>query len=47
MRISEVSKRSGVAPTALRYYESIGLIAPGRTRNGYRDYDAAVLGGST
>ncbi|MBD8534632.1 MerR family transcriptional regulator [Plantibacter sp. CFBP 13570] len=44
MRISEVSKRTGVAPTALRYYESIGLIAPGRTRNGYRDYDPAVLG---
>ncbi|WP_426737525.1 MerR family transcriptional regulator [Plantibacter sp. 2H11-2] len=44
MRISEVSQRSGVAPTALRYYESIGLITPGRTRNGYRDYDTAVLG---
>ncbi|KQQ51363.1 MerR family transcriptional regulator [Plantibacter sp. Leaf314] len=44
MRISEVSKRTGVAPTALRYYESIGLIAPGRTLSGYRDYDTAVLG---
>ena len=43
MRISEVSKRSGIPATALRYYESIGLIAPSRTANGYRDYDADVL----
>lgn len=43
MRISEVSRRSGVSTTALRYYESIGLIAPERTSNGYRDYDTAVL----
>ncbi|MCJ1709371.1 MULTISPECIES: MerR family transcriptional regulator [Microbacteriaceae] len=43
MRISDVSKRSGVSATALRYYESIGLITPGRSSNGYRDYDADVL----
>lgn len=43
MRISDVSKRSGVSATALRYYESIGLITPGRSGNGYRDYDADVL----
>lgn len=43
MRISDVSKRSGVPATALRYYESIGLITPARSRNGYRDYDADVL----
>jgi len=43
VRISDVSKRSGISTTALRYYESIGLITPGRSGNGYRDYDADVL----
>jgi MerR family copper efflux transcriptional regulator len=43
VRISEVSKLSGVSATALRYYESIGLIGSGRSANGYRDYDADVL----
>ncbi|MDJ0311749.1 MerR family transcriptional regulator [Arthrobacter sp. H35-D1] len=43
MRISEVTKRSGVTTTALRYYESIGLISPRRATNGYREYDSDVL----
>ncbi len=43
MRISEVSKRSGVSATALRYYESIGLITPRRSSNGYRVFDVDVL----
>lgn len=43
MRISEVTKHSGVTTTALRYYESIGLIKPRRASNGYRDYDSDVL----
>lgn len=43
MRISEVSRRSGVPATALRYYETIGLIAARRASNGYRDYDEGVL----
>lgn len=43
MRISEVSRRSGVSASALRYYESIGLISPHRSRNGYRYYDPEVL----
>ncbi|MBS3178790.1 MerR family DNA-binding transcriptional regulator [Pseudoclavibacter sp. Marseille-Q4354] len=34
MRISEVSKRSGISATALRYYESIGLVTPHRSSNG-------------
>lgn len=32
-----------MSATALRYYESIGLITSGRSSNGYRDYDADVL----
>ena len=43
MRISEVSRRSGVPSTALRYYESVGLIDASREPNGYRSYDDAVL----
>lgn len=43
MRISEVSARSGVPPTTLRYYESLGLIDSERSENGYRDYQAQVL----
>ncbi|MGV0108951.1 MerR family transcriptional regulator [Arthrobacter sp. CP30] len=43
MRISAVSQRSGVTTTALRYYESIGLITSRRALNGYRDYDSEVL----
>ena len=44
MRISEVSRRSGVPATALRYYETVGLITARRASNGYRDYDENVLG---
>ncbi|MFI1990613.1 MerR family transcriptional regulator [Actinoplanes sp. NPDC020271] len=38
MRISELSRRTGVSPRALRYYEEQGLLAPGRSRGGYREY---------
>lgn len=38
--ISEAAERSGFAPSALRYYERIGLLPPpGRTESGYRVYD--------
>ena len=39
VRISEASRRTGVAATTLRYYESLGLIGSRRLENGYRDYD--------
>ncbi|MET7289359.1 MerR family DNA-binding transcriptional regulator [Streptomyces sp. NPDC005573] len=38
MRIGEVARRAGVTVKAVRYYESLGLIAPARLPNGYRDY---------
>jgi MerR family redox-sensitive transcriptional activator SoxR len=41
--ISELSARSGVAPSALRYYESLGLIASERTRGNQRRYARGVL----
>jgi len=38
--IGEVAERSGFRPSALRYYEEIGLVAPAaRTGSGYRRYD--------
>jgi MerR family copper efflux transcriptional regulator len=44
MRIGDLARRSGVAPTALRYYEQLGLLPePQRTPSGYRSYtDASV-----
>jgi DNA-binding transcriptional MerR regulator len=40
LRIAEVSERTGVPATTLRYYEDIGLLAPaGRSENGYRAYE--------
>ena len=44
MRIGELARRSGLASTALRYYEKAGLLPPPqRTPAGYRAYDASVL----
>ncbi|QHA10123.1 redoxin family protein [Streptomyces broussonetiae] len=39
MKISELARRADVTTKAVRYYESLGLITPGRLANGYRDYD--------
>ncbi|MBJ7002712.1 redoxin family protein [Streptomyces sp. CRPSP2-6A1] len=39
MRIGELARRAGVTTKAVRYYESLGLLAPARLTNGYRDYD--------
>jgi MerR family copper efflux transcriptional regulator len=39
MRIGELARASGLAPSALRYYEQLGLLpAPRRTASGYRSY---------
>lgn len=44
MRIGELSRRTGVRPHQLRYYESQGLLEPERNLNGYREYgDDAVV----
>jgi MerR family copper efflux transcriptional regulator len=44
LQIAEVARRSGFAPTTLRYYEEIGLVTPtSRTPAGYRLYDEATL----
>ena len=41
--IGEVAERSGVAPSTLRYYEEIGLIASLWRRGLRRQFDADVL----
>ena len=39
MRIGVLARRTGLAPSAVRYYERLGLLtAPGRTASGYRSY---------
>ncbi len=44
LRIAEVSRRTGVPASTLRYYEGIGLLAPAsRSGNGYRAYSARDL----
>jgi MerR family transcriptional regulator, redox-sensitive transcriptional activator SoxR len=43
LTIGEVSVRSGVAPSALRFYERRGLITAARTDGNQRRYDRAVL----
>src|SRR2546422_1428262 len=41
--ISEVSRRSGVAASALRFYEEKGLIDSERAGSGHRRYPRTVL----
>jgi MerR family copper efflux transcriptional regulator len=44
MRIGELARRSGLASTALRYYEQLGLLPePQRTPSGYRSYGDSAL----
>ena len=43
MRISELSRRSGIPATALRFYETVGLLKSARGANGYRDYDDSAI----
>ena len=43
LTIGEVARRSGVAPSALRFYEERGLIASERAGSGHRRYPRGVL----
>lgn len=39
MRVSELAERAGIAPSAVRWYESVGIIPPAtRQANGYREF---------
>ncbi|MGH3385536.1 MAG: heavy metal-responsive transcriptional regulator [Nocardioidaceae bacterium] len=45
MRVGELAHSAGVTPSAIRFYERIGLLPePARTPSGYRDYDTDILG---
>ncbi len=40
MRVSELAERSGIAASAIRFYEAEGILPPAARRaNGYREYD--------
>ncbi len=43
LTVGAVSRRSGFAPSALRYYESVGLLQADRTSGGQRRYRRSVL----
>jgi DNA-binding transcriptional MerR regulator len=43
MRISEVSRRTGVSIRSLRYYEQKRLLCARRLSNGYRDLDEEAI----
>ncbi|MFI9234409.1 MerR family transcriptional regulator [Streptomyces rimosus] len=43
MLIGELSRRTGVSPRLLRYYEEQGLLEARRAPNGYRYYDDDTL----
>ena len=43
LTITDVSRRSGVASSALRFYEELGLIASERAGSGHRRYPRSVL----
>ncbi len=44
MNVSELARRAGVAPSAVRWYEAAGVLpVAARRPNGYRDYDQEDL----
>lgn len=43
MNIGEASNHCGLPAKTIRYYEDIGLIAPDRNHNGYRDFSDTHL----
>lgn len=43
MNIGDASTQSGLPAKTIRYYEDIGLVAPERSSNGYRDFSDSDL----
>lgn len=44
LSIGELAERTGVATTALRYYDELGLVRPAARASGRRRYDASAVG---
>lgn len=43
LSIGDLARQAGVRPSALRYYESVGLLAPPMRVSGRRVYEAGAL----
>ena len=43
LTIGDVARRTGLAASALRYYESIGLLPPPEREGGWRRFDPSVV----
>jgi len=43
MRIGEVARAAGVSPSAIRYYEAVGIMPPPTRRNGRRYYESQAV----
>jgi MerR family redox-sensitive transcriptional activator SoxR len=43
LTISEVASQIGLRPSAIRYYEQIGILPPAQRVSGQRRYDVTVL----
>lgn len=43
LTIGEVAKLAGIQASAIRYYESVGILPRPQRLNGHRRYDASVL----
>jgi MerR family redox-sensitive transcriptional activator SoxR len=43
LSISEVARQVGLRPSAIRYYEQIGILLPAQRISGQRRYDPSVL----
>jgi MerR family transcriptional regulator, redox-sensitive transcriptional activator SoxR len=43
LTISEVARQVGLQPSAIRYYEQIGLLPPAQRISGQRRYDTTVI----
>ena len=43
LTISEVARQVGLQPSAIRYYEHIGLLPPAERMSGQRRYESTVL----
>jgi MerR family redox-sensitive transcriptional activator SoxR len=43
MKIGELAARAELAPSAIRYYEKVGLLAPAERIGGQRRYSSAAL----
>ena len=41
--IGEIAQKAGIAPSAIRYYERIGLLSPAERVGGKRRYDETIL----